>query len=171
MCGRTGCQRRLTTCTCVLSPSKSAVTVSAWSSDACREMLLLLVPCVQAWCLMYLHGAFEQRRSLGVTERDNERPVAIAAYAKKDDATASLVTLEQSILPGFIPPKPLDRFIKGAGLALVDMVMGNCCWQSALSTDFCIRVGLHNSSCHFLCCRHSGKANSSHYGGFAGRGG
>ena len=32
---------------------------------------------------------------------------------KKTTASASLVTLEQSILPGFIPPKPLDRLIKG----------------------------------------------------------
>lgn len=54
---------------------------------------------------------------------------------------ASLVTLEQSILPGFIPPKPLDRFIKGAGWALGGMVMGNCCWQSALLTDSLKRAG------------------------------
>lgn len=99
----------------------------------------------------------------------NIRPVAISAYAKKEDATASLVTLEQSILPGFIPPKPLDRFIKGAGRGLVGMVMGNCCWQRL--TDFWKRAGPHTSSCPFLCCRHSGKANPSHYGGFAGRGG
>ena len=32
---------------------------------------------------------------------------------KQDTASASLVTLEQSILPGFTPPKPLDRLIKG----------------------------------------------------------
>ena len=27
---------------------------------------------------------------------------------------SSLITLEQSILPGFIPPKPLDRVLKGS---------------------------------------------------------
>ena len=28
-------------------------------------------------------------------------------------AKGSFVTLEQSILPGFVPPKPLDRVLKG----------------------------------------------------------
>lgn len=31
---------------------------------------------------------------------------------------SSLITLEQSILPGFIPPKPLDRVLKGMQHAL-----------------------------------------------------
>ena len=35
------------------------------------------------------------------------------AAGKQNTASASLVTLEQSILPGLIPPKPLDRLIKG----------------------------------------------------------
>lgn len=33
----------------------------------------------------------------------------------------SFVTLEQSILPGFVPPKPLDRVLKG-----------ECTWQMSI---------------------------------------
>ena len=36
-------------------------------------------------------------------------------------AKGSFVTLEQSILPGFVPPKPLDRVLKG------DSTLQVCC--------------------------------------------
>ena len=45
--------------------------------------------------------------------------MCIAAGSKQSSASASLVTLEQSILPGFIPPKPLDRLIKGKVLQVL----------------------------------------------------
>ena len=50
------------------------------------------------------------------------------AAGKQNTASASLVTLEQSILPGFIPPKPLDRLIKGMNL-LADacLLQPACC--------------------------------------------
>jgi len=41
-----------------------------------------------------------------------------AAFSEGRSAAASLVTLEQSVLPGFVPPKPLDRLVKGAGAAV-----------------------------------------------------
>ncbi|KAK9834910.1 hypothetical protein WJX81_007994 [Elliptochloris bilobata] len=42
---------------------------------------------------------------------------------KRESASASLVTLEQSILPGFIPPKPLDRLIKGIAAKQIRRIM------------------------------------------------
>lgn len=45
---------------------------------------------------------------------------------KRTTASASLVTLEQSILPGFIPPKPLGRLIKGKWLSAGACLL-NCC--------------------------------------------
>jgi len=36
---------------------------------------------------------------------------------------SSLITLEQSILPGFIPPKPLDRVLKGISSRQVQIIL------------------------------------------------
>lgn len=38
-------------------------------------------------------------------------------------AKGTLVTLEQSILPGFIPPKPLDRVLKGISSKQVQIIL------------------------------------------------
>ena len=41
-------------------------------------------------------------------------------------AKGSSVTLEQSILPGFVPPKPLDRVLKGDSTLQVVPIISRC---------------------------------------------
>lgn len=59
-----------------------------------------------------------RRRAIRLGLKMKDLRCARAAFGEGRSAAASLVTLEQSVLPGFVPPKPLDRLVKGAGAAM-----------------------------------------------------
>ena len=65
---------------------------------------------------------------------NNVGPQSLTNMLPFQKAKASFVTLEQSILPGFIPPKPLDRVLKGACPVPYDA--SKFSWQEALCWSF-----------------------------------